>query len=202
MAAKKKRAKKSASRKGRGGKIKSPAAVIEGVQQIWLAGIGAIAKVPSEGPAAFQDAVTEGIKLLNKSRTSAEVLIRDTLNSAQDTMQSRLDDVQGQASETWDNLETLFQTRVKKALEQLGIPDKHEIHDLMDRVAELNDSVRELTGTKTRKKAKKKARAKTKTKAKAKKKAKTKTRAKTKAKAKQKARAKTKVKAKAKKARR
>ncbi len=184
MAKKKKQAKKTASRKAGSRAKKSPTAVIEGVQQIWLAGIGAIARVPSEGPAAFQDAVAEGIKLLNRSRTSAEKLIRETLNAAQDTMQSRLDDVQSQASETWDNLESLFQTRVQKALDQLGIPDRHEIHDLMERVAELNDTVRDLTGTKTRKKAKGKAKKKAKTKAKAKAKAKTKRPAKKKAKAK------------------
>ena len=57
MAKKKKQAKKTASRKAGSRAKKSPTVVIEGVQQIWLAGIGAIARVPSEGPAAFQDAV-------------------------------------------------------------------------------------------------------------------------------------------------
>ena len=177
MAAKKKSVRKSA-RGARASVAQAPAAVIEGVQQIWLAGIGAISKVPSEGPAAFQDAVTEGIKLLNRSRTSAERLIRDALDAAQDNVQSRIGDARGQASETWDNLETLFQTRVQRALQQLGIPDRQEIRALMERVAELNDSVRELSGLASPKKAKRRG-AKTKAKAKTNAKKKTKAKAKT-----------------------
>jgi poly(hydroxyalkanoate) granule-associated protein len=209
MAARKKTAKKTTRRASARGS-RTPASVIEGVQQIWLAGIGAISKVPSEGPAAFQDAVTEGIKLLNRSRVSAEKLIRDALESAQGSVQSRIGDARDQASDTWDNLETLFQTRVQKALQQLGVPDRHEIRALVDRVAELNDSVRELTGTQSVKKARKKTKAKAKTRAKTKAKtakrkptaARPKAKVKAKAKSKSKAKAKAKAKAKSKTARR
>jgi len=61
-----------------------------------------------------------------------------------ETMQQRLVGARDQASETWDNLELLFQTRVQRALQQLGIPSGDEIRLLARRVAELNDSVQEL----------------------------------------------------------
>ncbi|NJD31837.1 MAG: poly granule associated protein [Gammaproteobacteria bacterium] len=119
--------------------------LIEGVQQIWLAGMGAIARAQKEGPSAFQDAVAEGLKLLGKSRTQAEKMVREAFESAQDTVQTRLDSARDQANETWDNLESLFQSRVHKALQQIGVPSAEEVRLLAKRVAELNASVQSLS---------------------------------------------------------
>jgi poly(hydroxyalkanoate) granule-associated protein len=123
---------------------KAPANVVESVQQVWLAGMGAIARAQKEGPAAFQDAVADGFKLLTRSRSSAEKMIRDVFESAQGSVQSRLDSARGQATETWDNLEVLFQSRVQRALQQIGVPTAEEIRLLTRRVAELNDNVKSL----------------------------------------------------------
>jgi poly(hydroxyalkanoate) granule-associated protein len=117
---------------------------VEGVQQIWLAGMGAIARAQKEGPAAFQEAVADGFKLLTQSRSSAEKMIRDVFGSAQGSVQSRLDSARDQATETWDNLEVLFQSRVQRALQQIGVPTAEEIRLLTRRVAELNDNVKSL----------------------------------------------------------
>ena len=99
-------------------------ALIENVQQIWLAGMGAVAKAQKEGPAAFQDAVAEGFKLLTRSRSNAEQMIREAFETAQDSVQAQLGSARDQASETWDNLEALFQSRVHKAMKQLGVPTR------------------------------------------------------------------------------
>jgi len=119
--------------------------VIQNVQQIWLAGMGAIAKAQKEGPAAFQEAVAEGLELLTRSRSTAEQMIRDAFEAAQDSVQSRIGSARDQATETWDNLEALFQSRVHKALQQLGVPSGEEIRLLNQRVAELNESVKALS---------------------------------------------------------
>ena len=118
--------------------------VRDSAQQIWLAGMGAVSRAQQEGPAAFQEAVAEGLALLNRSRSSAEKLIRDVFESAQESVQSRIENARDQASETWDNLEALFQGRVQKALQQLGVPSPDEIRLLTKRVADLNDSVKQL----------------------------------------------------------
>ena len=60
-----------------------PAGMMEGVQQIWLAGMGALARAQRDGPAAFHDAVTEGLKLLERSRSGAGQLVRDAIDTAQ-----------------------------------------------------------------------------------------------------------------------
>jgi poly(hydroxyalkanoate) granule-associated protein len=127
-----------------------PTTVAESVQQVWLAGMGAIAKAQRDGPAAFQEAVSEGLHLLTRSRTSAEKAIRDVFEAAQDTVQSRLGAARDQATETWDNIELLFQSRVQRALQQLGVPTADEIRLLTRRVAELNDNVKALSAKQAR----------------------------------------------------
>jgi len=151
MAARKKTRKVEATaRKARARTADAPANVIENVQQVWLAGMGAIARAQQEGPAAFQDAVAEGFKLLTRSRSTAEQMIRDTFEAAQGTVQTHFGSARDQASETWDNLETLFQTRVHKAMQQLGVPSADEIRLLTRRVADLSEAVKELSGRQVR----------------------------------------------------
>ena len=146
MAARKSRRKAAPAARGSKTRTRKPQRnVIEDVQQVWLAGMGAVAKAQKEGPAAFQDAVAEGFHLLTRSRASAEKAIREVFESAQGTVQSRLGSARTQATETWDNLEALFQHRVQKALQQIGVPNAGEIRLLTRRVAELNDNVKSLS---------------------------------------------------------
>jgi poly(hydroxyalkanoate) granule-associated protein len=74
----------------------------------------------------------------------AHSMIRDAFESAQDTMQERVDSAREQAQETWDNLESLFQSRVHKALQQIGVPTAEEIRLLTQRVADLSAAVRAM----------------------------------------------------------
>jgi poly(hydroxyalkanoate) granule-associated protein len=117
------------------------AQLAQGAQQVWLAGMGAVARAQKDGPAAFQDAVNEGLKLLGQSRSTARRMVRDAFGTAQETLQSRVGGAREQAQETWDNLEALFQSRVQRAMHQLGVPTADEIRALTRRVAELNESV-------------------------------------------------------------
>ena len=146
MAARKKTRKVEPTvRKARAQATRAQANLIENVQQIWLAGMGAVARAQKEGPAAFQEAVGEGLKLLTRSRSTAEQMIRDAFETAQGTVESRIGSARDQATETWDNLEALFQHRVQKALQQLGVPSGDEIRLLTKRVAELNENVKALS---------------------------------------------------------
>jgi poly(hydroxyalkanoate) granule-associated protein len=151
MAARKKTGKaESTARRTRARAATGPAHLIENVQQVWLAGMGAIARAQKEGPAAFQEAVADGFKLLNRSRSTAEQVIRDAFEAAQGNVESRLGSARDQATETWDNLEALFQSRVHKALQQLGVPSGDEIRLLTKRVAELNENVKALAANQAR----------------------------------------------------
>jgi poly(hydroxyalkanoate) granule-associated protein len=114
---------------------------MQAAQQVWLAGMGVIARAQKEGPAAFQDAVAEGIKLFGQSGSTAQRRMRDVLGAAQATLQGRVGSAREQVQETWDNLEALFQSRVQRAMHQLGVPTAAEIRELSRRVAELNEAV-------------------------------------------------------------
>ena len=70
--------------------------------------------------------------------------VRDAFENAQETLQSRVGGAREQAQETWDNLEALFQSRVQRALHQLGVPTAEEIRALTRRVSELNDNVSKI----------------------------------------------------------
>jgi poly(hydroxyalkanoate) granule-associated protein len=129
---------------GRDRRREAQAQLLQGVQQVWLAGMGAIARAQKDGPAAFTDAVSEGLKLLGQSRSNAQRIVRDAFDAAQETLQTRVGGVRDQAQETWDNLETLFQNRVQRAMHDLGVPTAREIRDLTRRVTDLNESVQRI----------------------------------------------------------
>jgi poly(hydroxyalkanoate) granule-associated protein len=150
------------TRGARTGAKATQAQLLQGVQQVWLAGMGAIARAQKEGPSAFQDAVAEGLRMLSQSRSTAQQMVRDAFESAQETMQTRVGGAREQAQETLDNLEALFQKRVERAMHQLGVPTAAEIRVLSQRVAQLNETVQRLDGrararksTGTRRRAKK-----------------------------------------------
>ena len=70
--------------------------------------------------------------------------VRDAFETAQETMQSRVGGAREQAQETWVNLEALFQSRVQRAMHQLGVPTGEEVRILTRRVSELNENVRAM----------------------------------------------------------
>jgi len=76
----------------------------------------------------------------------ARTMVRDALEAAQDTVQARVGNAREQAGETWDALESLFRSRVRKVLAELGVPPGNEVRQLARRVADLEARVRDLSG--------------------------------------------------------
>jgi len=130
---------------------KSPAAKAQpdeslpySANQIWNAGLGAMARAQEGGTKFFEDLVREGTKLQGSALTTAQKVVMQAFQGAQKTVNRRVDGVKGQATETWDNLEKIFQTRVQRALHQLGMPTVEEIGALTRKVNELTASVDKL----------------------------------------------------------
>lgn len=101
-------------------------AVRESAQQIWLAGLGAFAKAEAEGMKTFEKLVKDGKSL--QART-ARVAGEKVAEAA------------AKASGTWDKLEQVFEDRVARSLNSLGVPSKKDIDSLAKRVAELTAAV-------------------------------------------------------------
>jgi poly(hydroxyalkanoate) granule-associated protein len=123
--------------------------VIDIGQQIWLAGLGAVARAQHEGPKLFEALVSEGSEFQERQREMVQDRATDLWNGLRSQLDSRTAGVRGRATETMDNLEGILQTRVLKALQQLGVPTSHEIDALSRKVKELNRSVQALTQAKS-----------------------------------------------------
>lgn len=117
--------------------------------QVWLAGLGALARAQREGPKLFESLVDEGTAIEQRQRTNVRHLAQGAWNELRETIDTRTAAARGKASDALDNLEEIFQTRVQKALQQLGMPTSQEIGALSRKVNELNRSVQALTRSKS-----------------------------------------------------
>jgi hypothetical protein len=64
-------------------------------------------------------------------------------------MTSMANDISSKASGQWDKLENIFEDRVAKALNKLGVPSAKDIDALIARINVLNASVQKLAPAKT-----------------------------------------------------
>ena len=115
--------------------------VKESAQQIWLAGLGAFAKAQEEGGKVFEALVKEGTSIQRKTQAAAEEKISEATNR----MASMATDISSRASGQWDKLENIFEDRVSKALNKLGVPSAKDIDVLIARIDELNRNVAKLS---------------------------------------------------------
>ena len=116
--------------------------VKDSAQQIWQAGLGAFAKAQAEGTRAFEALVKEGTAMQRKTQAAAEGRISD----ATSRMTNMATDIGSKASGHWDKLENIFEERVAKALNKLGVPSAKDVNALIARIDELKLSVQKLSG--------------------------------------------------------
>ncbi|MCO1620077.1 MAG: phasin family protein [Pseudomonas alloputida] len=113
-------------------------------RKIWLAGIGAYARVGQEGSEYFKELVRagEGVETRGKKRIDKEL---DAANHQLDEVGEEVNRVRGKVEIQLDKIEKAFDARVGRALNRLGIPSKHDVealsikleqlHELLERVA-------------------------------------------------------------------
>ncbi|MGB5133240.1 MAG: phasin family protein [Steroidobacteraceae bacterium] len=139
----------AAKKKGKLGGSSQPKGdlnLLYSAHQIWLAGLGAMSRAQAGAPKVFEELMREGSKLQGGALDAAQKVVMQAFQGAQKSVNQRVDTVKEQASETWDNLEKIFQTRVQRAMHQLGMPTAEEIAALSRRVHELAASVDKLGG--------------------------------------------------------
>ena len=115
--------------------------VKDSAQQIWLAGLGAFSKAQEEGGKVFEALVKEGLTIQRKTQSVAE----EKITEATSKMSNMATDISSKASGQWDKLENIFEDRVAKALNKLGVPSAKDIDALIARIDDLNKSVQKLT---------------------------------------------------------
>lgn len=115
-------------------------AVKESAQQIWLAGLGAFSKAQEGGGKVFDALMKEGLSIQRKTQAVAE----EKLSEATSKMANMAGDIQSKAGSQWDKLENIFEERVAKSLNKLGVPSAKDVDALISRIDELNKSVQKM----------------------------------------------------------
>jgi poly(hydroxyalkanoate) granule-associated protein len=118
--------------------------MLEALHQVWLAGLGAVSKAQKGAPKLLDELIVEGGRFHTRTRNSAQKAIRGVLEDVQTSISARVGSVREQASDTFDNLEKIFQTRVHRALNQLGVPSAEAVEALSKRVDALNANIEKL----------------------------------------------------------
>lgn len=116
-------------------------AIKDSAQQIWLAGLGAFSKAQEEGSKVFNTLVREGNSIQKRTMKVTE----DKVNEVTNKLGRFAGNFQHQANGTWDRLEGVFEERVERALQRLGVPTSKEVTELTQRVEELTASVNKLS---------------------------------------------------------
>jgi poly(hydroxyalkanoate) granule-associated protein len=122
--------KTSATPTSRAADMKLADAVRDSAQQIWLAGLGAFAKAQDEGTKVFETLVKEGSGLQRRTKQITEGAIGDVTGKVGKVA----GDISKQATEGWDKLEQVFEDRVSRALNRLGVPNSKELAALEARI--------------------------------------------------------------------
>ncbi len=110
--------------------------VMDSAQKIWLAGLGAFARAQDEGGKVFDTLVEQGKEIEKKTRQIAGKAVENAKAQASETM--------GKAAGKWDKLEQVFEDRVHRSLNRLGVVSSNDVEDLTRQVSELSESVRTL----------------------------------------------------------
>lgn len=145
MATRKKKSRKTAAN----GSGRIPTQLLGIVSQIWLAGLGAVSKAQSGAPKLLQELIAEGARIHADTRDAAEKALQGVMADVQSTLDARMSQVRGKATDAFENLEKIFQTRVHRALNQLGVPSADEVEALSKRVHALNVNIEKLAHART-----------------------------------------------------
>lgn len=101
----------------------------ESAHRIWLAGLGALAAAGEEGTKMFDRLVDRGREYETRGRDEAR---------------KQYEGARSSADELWDTWSGKLDEAVTKALHRMGVPSRDEIHNLTQRVEELNAKVEML----------------------------------------------------------
>ena len=105
-------------------------------RKIWLAGLGAYAKVGQEGSDYFQELIKAGQTVEKKGKKAVTEKL-EAANAEIDEAKSEVSSFKGRVEVQLDKVEKAFDTRVASALNRIGIPSKHDVETLSAKLDEL-----------------------------------------------------------------
>lgn len=123
--------------------------LLDSAQQIWSAGVGALARAQGEGTDLFEALIKKGMKIEAQTRKLANGKV-DVVRGA---VEDRVENVREKATDTWDRMEKVFEDRVQRALTRLGVPTREDLNSLSKRVESLTAELRKQNKAPVAKKA-------------------------------------------------
>ncbi len=105
-------------------------------RKIWLAGLGAYAKVGQEGSDYFQELIKAGQTVEKKGKKAVTEKL-EAANAEIDEAKGEVSSFKGRVEVQLDKVEKAFDTRVASALNRIGIPSKHDVETLSAKLDEL-----------------------------------------------------------------
>ncbi|MFJ2323217.1 phasin family protein [Pseudomonas sp. NPDC087817] len=105
-------------------------------RKIWLAGLGAYAKVGQEGSEYFQELIKAGQTVEKKGKKVVTEKL-EAANAEIDDATSEVSSFKGRVEVQLDKVEKAFDSRVASALNRIGIPSKHDVETLSAKLDEL-----------------------------------------------------------------
>ncbi len=116
--------------------------VKESAQQIWSAGLAAFAKAQNNSGKAFDSLAEEGARIQKKTQASTE----ERLGAVASRMSDMAGEVGTRAGQHWDKLESIFEDRVARALNRLGVPSAQDVAALHARLDALTQALQAQGG--------------------------------------------------------
>ena len=105
-------------------------------RKIWLAGLGAYAKVGQEGGEYLQELIKAGQTVEKKGKKVVTEKL-EAANAEIDEARDEVSSFKGRVEVQLDKVEKAFDTRVASALNRIGIPSKHDVETLSAKLDEL-----------------------------------------------------------------
>ncbi|MGH8216536.1 MAG: phasin family protein [Rhodanobacteraceae bacterium] len=110
----------------------------DSAQQIWLAGLGALARTQQEGGRFFDALVEEGVRIQEKTHAYNE----DQVKQGRQQSTAWMDQARKRTNAAMGKLENAFDERIARAAKRLQMPSDKDIQELSARIDALTSEVR------------------------------------------------------------
>ena len=117
-------------------------AAVETAQEAIAKAQETVEKIQQEGSKILHSLVKESGKVFDETQKKAGETVGE--------IKERVEEARHKAAETLDNLEQIFEERVSRTLNRLGIPTREDFQAIAKRLEELNHSVQALLRSKAK----------------------------------------------------
>ena len=118
-----------------------PVELTSRAREIWLAGLGALARLEEEGDKVFRTLVERGASYEKKRRKQFD----EATGSLRKQQESFTKDVTKQFEEAAESVEKMMSTTLNETFSRLGIPTQGEVKDLSAKVGDLSAKLDKLS---------------------------------------------------------